>query len=81
LLMLSAALQLTSTCKASQPTNPIQPPAVVLRSPGNEADVVRLPSGQLKLIVTNRFATDFFPILSRTSHDNGQRWGEPKVEF
>lgn len=52
-------------------------PQVVGTFPENEADVVRLPDGRLKIFYNQR--SEY--VGSLTSRDNGLTWSEPQKEF
>ena len=52
-------------------------PAIVGTFPENEADVVRLPDGTLKIFYNQR--SEY--VGSLTSHDHGRTWSDPQQEF
>src|SRR5688572_19351426 len=68
----AAELVLTAAPAASPPE-----PQVVGTFPENEADVVRLPDGTLKIFYNQRGEY----VGSMTSRDDGRTWSEPVKEF
>lgn len=63
----------TTTLAADAPAEPV----VVGAAPENEADVVRLPNGKLKVLYNERGKF----VGSITSRDDGRTWSEPQKEF
>ena len=73
---------LTAYCSQAKvnsiPLEKIQGPIVVAEAPTNEAVVVKLPDGELKIFY---IATSKDKVESISSKDNGLTWANPKVEF
>lgn len=66
--------------KLPEKINNIYEPVIVQKAPGNEATVVRLESGKLKIFFVNR-PGKADKLMSISSYDSGITWDEPKEEF
>lgn len=55
-------------------------PILIGEAPGNEATIIRLPDGALKIFFINR-PGDADKLLSISSSDNGLSWHPPQVAF
>ena len=58
----------------------VTPPVIVGKAPTNEATLIRLASGTIKLFYINR-PGKADKMMSISSTDNGTSWQEPIVEF
>jgi hypothetical protein len=66
--------------KLPENKNKIFEPVIVQNSPGNEATVLRLESGEIKIFFINR-PGKADKLMSISSLNNGITWEEPKAEF
>ena len=60
--------------------NRIKTPVVIRNAPTNEASLIRLSSGLVKLFYINR-PGDAKKMMSISSNDDGMSWSDPLVEF
>jgi hypothetical protein len=66
--------------KLPENINLIYEPVFVQKAPGNEATVVRIESGKIKIFFVNR-PGKADKLMSVTSHDSGIKWDDKKEEF
>lgn len=74
---IAALLALRSAIVRPKRADDVFAPVVVRESPENEANVVALPDGTLKLF----FVQGFHKLASTASADGGLTWSEPVTEF
>jgi hypothetical protein len=55
-------------------------PVFIGQSPGNEATIIKMPDGKIKIFFINR-PGPADKMMSVTSDDNGVRWSKPETEF
>jgi hypothetical protein len=60
--------------------NQIHAPVLIRKAPTNEATLIRLATGLIKLFYINR-PGDAKKMMSISSNDNGLHWSDPAVEF
>lgn len=60
--------------------NKVYEPVILQKSPGNEATVLRLSNGTIKIFFINR-PGPADKLMSVSSSDNGITWGKPEKEF